>query len=408
MDNSAPSAYTDRTPLAEDVNYAEFADVFSEILRRYPKNAFDYPLSNITEAGLLALRVFDGKKHTSEQDVEAFCGLYEATTKAMVELFEGQSPWMWVSVPWMREILEVNAGVMRPASFANFVQVGSTFNSKYVGSNKEYLAEKNFTTDSESETSDQVTANQGMQALVSHCFGRGRGDWVSLDQARSDEEGLLRLAGILNNLHDLKVVAPAYKKDLIVVGELLTLLSEASDRTQGTQANEILSKAASSLVDMAMSPQKSIGKIRENRFRPGYTSKNLAFWSTAAMANSLASVLPAICNRLPSEHSNPEVQGAIDRYRHQIGKDAFQALSNAIPYFENKGGKPFPAAYFKIALEVNGEIGDQAVESAYLSKLEAQELAELISSLSSTKHRIRLMKQRPDVKGDVLALDLGM
>ena len=408
MDNSAPSAYTDRAPLADDLGYAEFSDIYGHVLHGHPDNPLSYATSNRTEAGLLALRVFDREKHTSERDIAGFCDLFDKTTRAMVTLHGAHAPWMWVAVPWMREVLEVNMDIMRPSSFAQFVHEGASFNRRYLGTNQEYLDNRIFSNDPGLKFDDETTANQGLRALINNCFGLKRSDEISLSQAGENKAALMSLSKVLNELHQLKVTAPAYKKDLILTAELITLFSQASGRDQGESSAREMASAIASLVDMTMTPVKSVGQIRENRFRPGFTEKQVAYWSTTATANSLASALPRLIGRMPEDHAESIVQSAIDRFRLQVGKDAYQALANAIPHMLKKGGKPPAAAYFKIAAEVSRDAANPDVEASYLSNLETQEIADLISSLSDRKLKVRLMKRNPEVKGDVLSNELGL
>lgn len=408
MDNSAPGAYVDRSPLADDLTYAEFSDVYGHVLHGHPDDPLSYATSNRTEAGLLALRAFDRERHLSERDVSGFCDLFEKTTRAMVTLHDAQAPWMWVAVPWMREVLEVNMDIMRPSSFAQFVHEGTSFNRRYLGLNQEYLDNRIFSTDQNLKFDNHAAANQGLRALINNCFNLKRTDEISLGQAQQKETGVLRLAKVLNELHKQKVTAPAYKKDLILTAELITLLSYASLTTQSASSAADLNKAIVSLVDMTMTPVKNVGQIRQNRFRPGFTEKRVTFWSTTETAASLASALPRLICGLPEAHPEPGAKAAIDRFRHQVGKDAYQALANAVPYMLNKGGKPPAAAYFKIAVEVSGSEIDPEIENAYLSNLEIEEIVDLIGTLSGNKHKVRLMKRNPEVKGDVLSNDLGM
>lgn len=408
MNNSAPSAYTDRSPLANDLTYAEFSDVFGQVLHGHPDNPLTYSITNRTEAGLLALRAFDREKHASERDVSGFCNLFEKTTRAMVAMHDAKSIWMWTSVPWMREVLEVNMDLMRTSSFAQFIHEGSSFSRRYLGLNQEYLDNRIFTTGPGLDFDSQTTANQGLRSLINNCFDLKRSDSITIDRALENEVGVRRLAKVLNELHQMKVTAPAYQKDLILTAELITLFSKAHTRMSSEVSANELSTSIGSLVNMAMTPVKSIGKIRQNLFRPGYTEKQVSFWSTTATAESMASVLPRLIREMPENHPDSIARSAIERFRHQVGKDAYQALANAIPHMHKKTGKPPAAAYFKIAVEVSGGRIDEGVENSYLSNLQTKEIADLIGTLSGNKHKVRLMKRNPEVKGDVLSNDLGM
>lgn len=408
MDNSAPSAYTDRAILEDGLSYAEFSDIVSHVLRGHPDQPSVYSWSNKTEAGLMALRVFDRMKHVTERDVAGFCEIFDATTKAMIALHDSKAPWFPVLVPWMREILETNLDLMPTHKFKRFVHESSLLNRHYVGGNEKYLDSRIFADDQDLKFSNLTFLDQGLRALVNNCFGLKIGDHISMSQAAENEVGVFRLARVINDLHKQKVTTPAYQKNLVLTGELLTILAQAGGRSESPVAVAEINRAIQSLVDMTMTPVRRVGQIRENRLRPRYTAERLRFWSTTDTVNSFVRLLPRICLDLPIEHQDKGVRDALHRFRSQVGHDAYQALQNMTQHMANKKAKDYPLAYFKLAVEVSPEDVGSQVSHDYLSKLESNDLAELISTLSNKEAKLRLMRQHPAAKGAVLMNELGM
>lgn len=407
MDSSAPSAYTDRAPLADDVSYAEFSDIFRNVLQGHPDQPTTYSGSNRTEAGLMALRVFDRDKHTSEWDIRGFSAIFEATTKAMISMKDARVPWVPVCVPWMREILETNMDIMPTQSFAQFIHEGSAFNSYYRGGNEQYLDTRIFSDDPSLQFHKITAMDQGLRALVNHCFDLKIGDAVNLSTAMQNESGILRLAKVVNELHGQGVSVHAYQKNLLLTAELLTLLHTAADKSSAPEAAQ-MHKAIGALVEMTMRPAKRVGKIRENRLRPRYTAERLTFWSVTESVESLATAIPKLCATFPVDHPVKGVQEALNRFRSQIGHDAYQALHNMTPHMANKKTEDYPRAYFKLAVNVSPEGVESQPSHTYLSKLDKKDLADLIGTLSSEKAKRSLMRQHPGVKGAVLMNDMGM
>lgn len=408
MDNSAPSAYTDRAVLDVDLGYAEFADIVGHVQKGHPDQAGAYSFSNKTEAGLMALRVFDRTTHTSDRDIAVFSAIFEATTNAMIRMHDAKVPWMTVSVPWMREILETNMDIMPVHRFRAFIHESSLFNQKYIGGSEQYLDSRIFADDQDLKFGALTFLDQGLRAIVNNCFNLKVGEHITVQKAVENESGVLRLAQIINDLHALKVTTPAYQKNLILTGELMTILSEVAEKRQDLAEVSAIHTAIQSLVDMTMTPIRKVGQIRENRLRPRHTAERLRFWSTTDSVDSLSRLLPRLCSDLPFNHADKGVQEAMERFRRQISHDAYQAVHNMTPHASNKRAKEYPLAYFRLAVDVSPEGVDSEISFAYLSKLEKDDLANMIGTLSSNEAKVRLMKQHPGVKGAVLMNDLGM
>jgi hypothetical protein len=409
MTGKPPSAYTDKAGMADDLSFAELAQVVAGVLRAYPEYSYTQWPSNKIEAGLLALREFDRTIHTSEMDVSGFCDLCRITVAAMVKLNEEGGVWMPVAVPWMREILETNLDLLDVPSFAQFVEQGNAFDKRYL-TNDEYPDKRVFAPNLGLPLTFYKTAtvNQGLRAVINHCFDMKPHDSISLQDALANTPAVLRMAGMMNDLHFHGVKMPAYQKSLALTGQLIHIFSSSLRHSLADSDSKKVSDAIRALVDMTMTPVKKVGKIKENRFRPGHTSKTVVYWSPAESARGYAKMLLQSCEAIEDLDLDPETQKSIERFRFQVGQDAYQALENVLPYLNKPDGSAGAVAYFTLATCISPDEKRAELERSYLSKLEKAELAALIASLPSKVARVRLMKLNPEVKGTVLMSDLGL
>lgn len=410
MDNSAPSAYTDRAPIAPDVTYEQMASVVIDVMRGLPDNPTGYAASNKAEIGLIALRVFDRGQPYTQQDLDKFSEIFARTTQTMVASNDQKLMWQPVCVPWMREILETNMDLMPVSDFKQFIHESSDFNRHYTGGNANYLDRRLFNLQPDMTVYPSLTMNQGLRAVVSNCFGLKRSDSLSLNEAIQSAfvPGIIRLAKVLNALKKTNVTFPAYQADLALTSELIVILGAGAKKCQYVSESLEIEEAIVSLVNMTMSPVKKVGAIRENRFRPGYTAKTIKFWMVSNAADALSTILGRMCSAMPTSFIDSDAHSAVERFKHQVAQNAFQALSNVIPYMDKADGIRGAATYFKLGLEVSVEGVPADVENAYLSKLSKADLADLVGSLQSKETRDRLMRLNPEIKGKVLMNDLGL
>lgn len=403
MDNSAPSAYTDRATLAAGVSYAEMGAAVLGLLRVLPDSPMEYAASNKAEVGLIALRIFNRAEHQSPDDIKAFSEIFAKTTRDLICLADGGNPWLYTSVPWMREVLETNLDLLPASSFAQFVHDSPDFN-RFYGHIDAYLDRRSFIPGPNLEDQKSLVANQGIKAVVNGCFGLSKDQQISIGDASSDVVAVSRLSRILQDLEKAKVVIPAYQLDLAVTAQLIDIMLKASEKAEPDTAGEIESGIVSLV---AMTTSKKLGSIRENAFRPGYTAKPLKFWAVSDALEGIAETLIQSISSYDYQHRGKGLQAALNRFISKVASNAFQALDCVIPSLSKPDGLRGSSAYFRVGVELMPGMDKSNAIGKLFAASDKDRKAELIASIRSEDARLRLIKQNPAVKGAVLMSDLG-